>query len=390
MAAKIGMILPRPEPKMRPPTPPGPIAALHCTATQQRVHRRLRLRRFGMALSTYVLGFALLLFCALLGLLPTAALLQVGGLFLLINIALALAFFTGWNERWADPSLTLLQMGLGVSSVTVILVVGRQTQFVAAPFYSVLFVFGMLQLRPRQIAGMTLYVFLSYAAALALRYALFHDVLDLRVEAVTAALVVGSSAWFAVAAGYISNLRARLRESRLQIQALATRDGLTGLWNRRHIDVTLEAALQHAAHQGTPLCVVLVDVDHFKNVNDRHGHAMGDHVLKAVANCLAVSVRAEDHVGRFGGEEFLLILPATSLSQATVLTERLRQRLNAQPIMPMGDGPVTASFGLADWRSGEAASALVHRADRALYRAKAAGRNRVETNCSELAACDPT
>jgi diguanylate cyclase (GGDEF)-like protein len=316
-------------------------------------------------------------------------LLQVGGLFLLINVSLAVAFASGWNERWRDPSLTLLQMGLGVSCVAVILVVGRDTQFVAAPFYSVLFVFGMLQLRPRQIAGMTLYLLLSYTAALALRLELFHNALDLRVEAVTAALVVGSSIWFAVAAGYISNLRTRLRESRQQIQALATRDGLTGLWNRRHIDVTLEAAVQHAARHDTALCVVLVDVDHFKRVNDRLGHAIGDRVLKAVANCLASSVRAEDHVGRFGGEEFLLILPAANLSQAIVLAERLRERLNAQPIMPVGEGSVTASFGLADWRSGEVASALVNRADRALYRAKATGRNRVVANSSQCANCEP-
>jgi diguanylate cyclase (GGDEF)-like protein len=312
----------------------------------------------------------------------------VGVLFLVVNIAVAAVFVSGWNERWSDPSLTMLQMGLAVTCVAVILVVGRDTQFVASPFYGVLFVFGMLQLRPRQIAGMTLYLLLSYAAALKLRLELFHDVLDLRVEAVTSALVVGSSVWFAFAAGYISTLRTRLRESRQQIRAMAARDGLTGLWNRRHIDATLEAAVQHAARHGTPLCVALVDVDHFKHVNDRHGHAIGDQVLKAVASCLALSVRAEDHVGRFGGEEFLLILPATSLSQAAALTERLRLGLNAQSIMPAGDRPVTASFGLADWRSGEVASALVHRADQALYRAKAAGRNRVETNSSQFAACE--
>jgi len=247
---------------MQPTTPPSPITARRSATAQKLAFRRLRLRRFGMALMTYVLGFALLSVCAWLGLLPVGALLRVGALFLLINVFLALAFASGWNERWADPSLTVLQMGLAVSSVAVILVVGRDTQFVAAPFYSVLFVFGMLQLRPRQIAGMTLYLLLSYATALALRLELFGDALDLRVEAVTAVLVVCSATWFSVAAGYISNLRTRLRESRHQIQVLATRDSLTGLWNRRYIDMTLEAAVQHAASLGTPLCVVLVDVDH--------------------------------------------------------------------------------------------------------------------------------
>ncbi len=366
------------------PAPTESLAAAHPAGARQHAYRSLRLRRFGMAMMTYVLGFALLSVCALLGLLPVGALLRVGGWFVAVNVALALAFASGWNERWADPSLTLLQMGLAVTGVAVILVVGRDTPFVAAPFYSVLFVFGMLQLRPRQIAGMTLYLLLSYAVALALRLQRFRDVLDLRVEAVTAVLVVCSAIWFAVAAGYISNLRSRLRESRQQIQALATHDGLTGLWNRRHIDVTLEVATQHAARHATPLCVVLVDVDHFKRVNDRHGHAVGDQVLKAVADCLARSVRGEDHVGRFGGEEFLLILPATDLRQAVALTERLRQRLGDQPILPAGEGPITASFGVAEWRDGEATGALVQRADKALYRAKAAGRNRVEASSGEI------
>jgi diguanylate cyclase len=365
---------------MRPParngTPP-PDPTLPDPALKQ---RKLRLRRFGMALSTYLLGFGILSACTLLGLLPGAALAAIGGWFVFINIALAVAFFSGWNQRWADPSLTLLQTGLGVTSVALILVLGRDTAFTAAPFYSVLFVFAMLQLRPRQVAGLTGYLFVSYGIALALRQHRFGDSLDLRVEAVTAVLVVGSSLWFAFAAGYISNLRARLRDSRQQIQVLATRDGLTGLWNRRHIDVLLESAVQFASRHGTPLCVALVDVDHFQRVNDRHGHATGDRVLEAVANALVGSLRSEDHVGRYGGEEFVLLLSATSLNQAATLTERLRQHLNTRPILPAGEGPVTASFGLAEWRSGETAGALVQRADRALYRAKAAGRNRVEAD----------
>lgn len=376
-----------PHPKMPDSTPAHPQADPACAAGQQRADHRLRVRRFGMALSTYGLGFALLSVCTLLGLLPAAALAQVGALFLLINAALALAFFTGWNEGRADPSLTLLQMCLGVTAVAVILVLGRDTQFVAAPFYSVLFVFGMLKLQPRQIAAITLYLLLSYAGAMALRLELFHNRLDLRVEGVTAALVVGSSIWFALAAGYISKLRNRLRESRQQIQALATRDGLTGLWNRRHIDTTLDAAIQSATRHGTPLCVVMADVDHFKRVNDRHGHAIGDQVLQAVAGSLVGALRVEDQVGRYGGEEFLLILPATSLSQATVLTERLRQRLGAQPTVPALDRPVTASFGVAEWRRGEAAGTLVRRADQALYSAKAAGRNRVVAHSGEEADC---
>ena len=337
----------------------------------------LRLRRFAMASSTYALGLAILALCWQMRLFPGAALAQVAALFLLINLGLLAAFATHWNERFEDPSLTALQVCLAVTMVALIQVLGREVQFLAAPFYSVLFVFGMLKLSARDLAGVAAYVLASYGVAMLLRYHLYADALDLRVEVLGAVLVVTCSVWFAVAASYISNLRARLRASLQQIAALATRDALTGLSNRRQIDLDLEAAVKHVRRHVGPLCVALVDVDHFKSVNDRFGHTVGDEVLMAVAGTLAGSVRAGDHVGRFGGEEFLLILPAATVAQASALLERLRSRLEALPVLPSGERPVTASFGLAAWRGDESAADLVRRADQALYRAKNAGRNRV-------------
>ena len=336
----------------------------------------LRLRRL-MAASTYALGLVMLTLCWQLGLFPGAALAQVAGLFLLINVGLLAAFTTGWNERFDDPSLTAPQVCLGGIMVAIIQVLGRDVQFIAAPFYSVLFVFGMLQLNARDLARVTAYLLVSYCAAMLLRYQLYRDALDLRVEAIGAALVVACSVWFAAAASYISKLRARLHASLQQIAVLATHDALTGLWNRRQIDLDLEAAIEHARRHGSTLCVALVDVDHFKAVNDRYGHAMGDEVLIRVAGCLADSLRAGDRVGRFGGEEFLLVLPATTMAEVSSLAERLRERLETLQTLPAGERPVTASFGLAAWRGAESAADLVRRADQALYRAKHAGRNRV-------------
>lgn len=360
---------------MSQPTPAPPQAT-----QQQQQQQRLRLRRFGMASSTYLLGLVILSLSALLGLFPARSLLIVGTAFAAVNVAFLLAFLSGWNERFQDPSLTALQVCVAVSMVGLILVVGRDVHFIAAPFYSVLFVFGMLQLRPRELAGVAVYVVACHTVALVVRHQLYGSDLDLRAEAVTAISVVGSVAWFAVAASYISNLKARLRQSLQHIAALATHDGLTGLWNRRQIDLDLETAVKHAERQGSALCVALVDVDHFKAINDRHGHAVGDEVLKAVAGSLQGSLRAGDQVGRYGGEEFLLLLPATSMAQATALAERLRERLQALQSLPPGEPPVTASFGLAAWRAGESAADLVRRADQALYRAKGSGRNRVEAD----------
>ncbi len=358
-----------------PPAPPSLLPSR--TPAQQ---QRLRLRRFGMASSTYLLGLVILGLCTLLGLFSGLALLAVGVLFLAINAGLLLAFATGWNERFADPSLTALQIYLGATVVAFILALGRDVHFVAAPFYAVLFVFGMLQMRARDLARVAAYVMASYGAALLLRHQIPGNGLDWRVEALTAMLVVASSVWFAIASSYISNLRARLGGSLKHIAALATHDGLTGLWNRRQFDQMLEAAVKHAERHGSALCVVMVDLDHFKRINDRHGHAIGDEVLKAVAGTLAGSVRAGDEVGRFGGEEFVLLLPAATMAQATSLSNRLRSRLETLQSLPAGEPPVTGSFGLAAWRAGESAGDLVRRADQALYRAKASGRNRVEAD----------
>jgi diguanylate cyclase len=340
----------------------------------------LRLRRFAMASSTYLLGLVILSLCTLLGLFPLPSLLTVGLAFAVVNAGFLAAFASGWNTRFKDPSLTAPQVCVAVTMVSMILVLGRDVHFVAAPFYSVLFVFGMLQLRPRALAGVALYVLACHTAALVLRHQVYGSGLDQRVEAVTAITVAGGAVWFAVAASYISNLKARLRQSLDHIAGLATRDGLTGLWNRRQVDLDLQAAVKHAERQGSALCVALVDVDHFKSINDRHGHGIGDEVLKAVAGSLQGSLRAGDQVARYGGEEFLLLLPATSMAQATALAERLRTRLEALQSLPAGEPAVTASFGLAAWRAGESAADLVRRADQALYRAKGNGRNRVEAD----------
>ena len=343
-------------------------------------HRSLRLRRLGMASSTYALGLLILGLCTWLGLFPAAGLKTVALCFAVINIGLLTAFLSGWNEHVADPSLTGLQTVLGITMVAVILVLGPQVQFLAAPFYSVIFVFGMLQLQPRALVLMAVYVLVSYGAATLLRHQMSPEAMDWRRDAVVSVLVVGSVIWFASAASYISRLRSRLRASLQQLAALATHDALTGIWNRRQIDQDLEAAVKHAHRTGSALSVLLVDVDHFKSVNDRYGHAMGDEVLRAVAAGLSAQLRAGDQVARYGGEEFLLLLPGTTLAQASVLAERLRVALQGLSVLPDGEQAISASFGLAVWRAGETADQLVRRADLAMYRAKAAGRNRVEAD----------
>lgn len=163
-----------------------------------------------------------------------------------------------------------------------------------------------------------------------------------------------------------------------QTRKMARTDVLTGLPNRRTVAERLEHEVARAKRTGQPLSVVLCDVDLFKQVNDRFGHGVGDEVLQHVAAALAGSVRQVDLVGRWGGEEFLVVLPETAEAGARVVGERLRAAVAAMPRLQAGPAGVTISSGVSTYVEGENVDRLVDRADEALYRAKQRGRNRVE------------
>jgi diguanylate cyclase (GGDEF)-like protein len=154
--------------------------------------------------------------------------------------------------------------------------------------------------------------------------------------------------------------------ARLTEQALV--DGLTGLPNRRALDESLDASVARAARTGATLSIAMVDVDHFKAYNDTYGHPEGDRLLSALSATWKAELRGQDTVGRYGGEEFLLLLPGVDTAVAASVVDRLRTGIAE---------PVTCSFGVATWDGAETASALVSRADQALYAAKRGGRNQV-------------
>lgn len=170
----------------------------------------------------------------------------------------------------------------------------------------------------------------------------------------------------------------------LERQALseqhARRDPLTGLFNRRWLDETLPGLLVGHRAQARRLCLLMLDIDQFKRYNDSVGHVAGDQALLAVSNTLKTQIRDDDQAVRFGGEEFLIVLPDTGLKDAHPIGERLRHTVQQTPILS-GDGTalpsVTLSIGLAEWAPFETPEQLIARADAALYQAKHAGRNRV-------------
>ncbi|MDZ7784531.1 MAG: diguanylate cyclase [Halioglobus sp.] len=166
-----------------------------------------------------------------------------------------------------------------------------------------------------------------------------------------------------------------LREANRQLEELASTDSLTGVWNRYHLEASIDTEISAAQRYERPCGVILFDIDHFKHFNDTHGHEAGDRVLKEVTAAVAGNLRDTDHLGRWGGEEFLVLVTNSDLDNSARLAERLRQAVTALDLGELGS--VTASFGVAGYRDGDSRRSLVKRADLAMYRAKEAGRNRV-------------
>jgi two-component system, cell cycle response regulator len=172
----------------------------------------------------------------------------------------------------------------------------------------------------------------------------------------------------------------RLRETVRQSIEMALYDPLTGLNNRRFLEIQLPAMIETARQRQTPLTLMILDIDHFKQVNDRHGHGAGDEVLKGFAARLLANARGGDLLCRLGGEEFVSVMPGVAIDQAFRIAERTRQSIERQAFPTGGAGgsiPLTVSIGLAGLIEGCDAGDLYRRADRALYRAKSQGRNRV-------------
>lgn len=189
-------------------------------------------------------------------------------------------------------------------------------------------------------------------------------------------------------------LQSNLTEAQVQTNALKQRlaaaerlasvDSLTGVANRRHFQSYLEQAVAESHERYRPLSLIILDIDHFKKVNDTFGHANGDAVIQQTAEVMTKSVRPTDFVARFGGEEFALILKNTPTGNALEVAERIRAKIAAtrfvSPSTGKDIGPITASLGLAEIIDGEAPAKLIERADHQLYRAKSNGRNRVESD----------
>lgn len=169
--------------------------------------------------------------------------------------------------------------------------------------------------------------------------------------------------------------RLRLEQANTALEALAVTDQLTGAYNRLKFNEVMDHEMNRVARYTIPLSVIMFDIDHFKRVNDTHGHPAGDAMLRELTGRVRGAVRKTDWLFRYGGEEFVLAAPHTGLAQAVIMAEKLRALVAGSPFP--GNIPGTISLGVAQAQPGESVEALMDRVDAALYRAKNAGRNRV-------------
>jgi len=171
-----------------------------------------------------------------------------------------------------------------------------------------------------------------------------------------------------------TNLKLQQREA--QITAISLTDPLTGVGNRRQLEQALSLEISRSERTQNVFCIIMADLDHFKHVNDNHGHEAGDKVLAVFGDLLRRQIRPMDIATRFGGEEFVVLLPHTRLEQALIVAERIRTSLASTTIEPLPTA-ITVSLGVAEFAPDETGDALLRRVDNALYEAKSAGRNRV-------------
>ena len=290
---------------------------------------------------------------------------------------------SGANLRFADPSLTLPQMLFGLACGATAYTLAGRGRGAVFPIMMMVLMFGLYSLTPRQVKAISLVALAMFGGAMALMARLNPAVYEPAVEVGHFLVIAIMLPAVSMLAGELSQLRDRLRRQRAElaealarIQQLASRDDLTGLPNRRHMQALVEAERERSARAGINFCLAVLDIDRFKRINDTHGHPTGDRVLRSFAREAAASLRSVDTLARWGGEEFLLLMPEASATLARLGVERLRSRVESLRVEVESESlAFTLSAGVVEHAAGETVAETIARADRALYRAKQQGRN---------------
>ncbi|WP_312779716.1 diguanylate cyclase [Acidovorax temperans] len=349
--------------------------------------QRIRLAMSGLAALLMVCCLVVMNSVAAAGLASTAEVRVWTACSVLGLIAVYAAIRSGWSRRFKDPALTLAQILYAITCCAAAFVIAGPARGVTLPILAIILMFGIFGLTTRQMLGVLVYSLVAFGVASGVVAARDEPDYPTVVAAAYAGMVVVVLLSSTFLTTRVQSTRAHLRRQKAelaqaleQIRQLATHDDLTGLLNRRAMLDRMQLEQRRSLRSGSPLLIAQLDIDHFKVVNDTHGHAAGDLVLQSFADTVRRNVRDTDVLARWGGEEFVLLLCDTPAADAVALMERLRQAVQAMQVpVPQGDGPitVTVSIGLARHTPADPLAGTLERADQALYAAKAGGRNRV-------------
>jgi len=351
-------------------------------ATRDERKQDLRMRRFLQASLFSVLYLVVLVVFYTQGKLDLGTLIEACAIVATLILGFFAAFRLGLNLRFPDPSLTVLQLLSAVFSMLFVLFRAPDTRVAFTAFFFIALMFGMLRCSAPKLVMVGLISLTGLAVVVWRRYAGGHDIEELRLDLLEFLVIAVTFPWFVYLGSRVKRLQRNLQEvnTKLEdIEVMARHDDLTGVYNRRALMVSMEEWKQRVSATGEPLSICVIDLDLFKRFNDEFDHLTGDRVLQAFAQAARDGLRSSDVFGRYGGEEFVQILPLTPLAGAILDAERLRKRISTLEL-PVASalGPLTISVGVAQYRPGETIIDTFARADGALYRAKQLGRNRVE------------
>jgi diguanylate cyclase (GGDEF)-like protein len=347
--------------------------------------QRLRLARSLGAVGVFAVCLMVQWLAVSLGMADRSAALALTWFVIAGVLVCYLSLRTGWSQRWSDPALTMPQMVYSLLALMLAYGINPQLRGLMPMIMALVLVFGAFILPARRCRQLG---WLSVAMlAIVMYYSAARDpvLFEPRIEGFNflfSALVLPIMGSLA---GQLSSMilqqrvqKNELREALEKVRLLASFDELTGLPNRRQVMEVFSQEERRSLRQSAPLCCAIIDIDFFKQINDRMGHPAGDEALQRFSALLSAALRANDVLARWGGEEFMLLLPKTAVEEAAEVLERLRGRCAARANWL--DAPhlqVTFSAGLVALQPGEPTERLIARADAALYLAKAAGRNRV-------------
>lgn len=353
--------------------------------------QRLRITRSLLSTLVFVICVALIVYCSMIGLMVPRLGAALAGLIFVSCSGFYVAMRSGWNLRLSDPSMTLPQILAALTWICGAYAITNEGHGGTLILFALVLVFGIFNMNQRRARVSTVYAVVAMGATMAYKAWTDPPHYPIKIEWMYFVFVATVMPTISQLASQLNRMRERLKEQKRElesalerIQEMAVRDELTGLVNRRHMNQVL---VEHAARSKRGVVqfwVVLIDLDHFKRVNDTWGHAVGDEVLRGFSVMAKEVLRETDVIGRWGGEEFLVVMPTVPPNDPVAGLQRLRARLaDTQISVSVPDLRISFSAGLAAFDPGDSIEQAVERADKALYEAKAQGRNRTVTSPQE-------